>query len=332
MQLVLDSTKVIPFLQRNKRTLAFFSVYAVLTALLILGAYIWGTQKPLFRDFYLANIAHLNAGPQLPFEEDEAGYTRGFKIDPDSIYSYGIESNNVWIAEYVRKIVPYFAYDKVTNQGIYPFSAASTPLTDSNSFHVGGRMYHTTNAIILNERYFIDDRWNDKRRALAVLVHELVHIQRNAYTFGASEELENATSTATVEVLAAMCNYGDDIACKAFWFNIENLARTSLSLQLEDLGLESLYEAWANTFWRSDAKTDAYNKSRRFWADSPGQLKTIQEKYYLGPWYNVIAGVTDGIKLNTMAPICNYLGECSVLGMPFDDTWYLMRAYLWIME
>ena len=56
-----------------------------------------GTQKPLFRDFYLANIAHLNAGPQLPFEEDEAGYTRGFKIDPDSIYSYGIESNNVWI-------------------------------------------------------------------------------------------------------------------------------------------------------------------------------------------------------------------------------------------
>ena len=330
MRLVLETSFLRPFLQRNKRTLAFFSVYAVLTALMILGAYIFSTEKPLFRDFYIANIAHLNAGPLQPFEEDEAGYMRGYLIDDYNTWAYGIESNNMWIAEYVRKIVPYFAYDKVTDRGIYPNSAGSIPLMDMSSFHVGGRMYHDSNTIILNERYFIDAKWNDKRRALGVLVHELVHIQRKAYTAGSSEELESATSTATVEVLAAMCNYGDTLACSAFWFNIENLARTSMSLRLEELGLGYWNDLWANTFWRNDAQTDSYNKSRRFWRDSPGQLRAIQEKYYQVPWNNVIAGVVDGIKLDTMAHVCNQF-ECKVLGMPFDDTWYLMKAYLWIM-
>lgn len=331
MRLVLETSLLIPFLQRNKRTLKFFSTYAILIAMMILGAFIYGTQKPLLRDFYLANIAHLYAGPLQPFEEDEAGYMRGYTIDDQNIWAFGIESNNMWVAEYVRKIVPYFSYEQATNQGIYPTSAGVIPLLDMQSFHIGGRMYHETNTIILNERYFIDERWNDKRRVLGTLVHELAHIQRGAYTDGASEELESATSTATVEILAAMCNYGDPLACSAFWYQIENLSRTSLMLQLDDLGLGNLYEAWANTFWRSVEQTDAYNKSRRFWADRPDELRVIQEKYSQVPWENVIAGVVDGIKLDTKKVLCG-AWSCGVVGMPFDDAWYLLRPYLWIME
>ena len=63
-------------------------------------------------------------------------------------------------------------------------------------------MLPNDNTILLNERYVLDARWSDQRRALTTLVHELVHIQRGAYISGSSAELESATSIATVEVLS----------------------------------------------------------------------------------------------------------------------------------
>ena len=334
-------TNVKSWVTSQARTLIVLAVEAVAVLAFIGAAWFYGLYQPIFRDFVVANVAHVRAGEVLPFEDGEAGYQRGFKIDEYNVWAYGIESNNMWMAEYTRLIIPYMDYEQVTAQSIYPDAVGSIPLVGNQSFHVGGRMYHDTNEIILNERMFIDERWNDKRRALSTLVHELVHIQRGAYTSGTSAERETATSTATIEVLAGMCNYGDSLACSTFWREIEHLARTSMIVQLNDVGAVGIYNAWADLVWRDTAEIDAYNKSMRFWNEAPGELMELYKKYSITPWQNVVLGVTDGIPLNTGHVVCvseTWFGQvtansvCRVLGMPFSDTWYLLQNLIWILE
>ena len=332
MKLKID-TNIQSFVSRNCRVVCLFSLYAFLVGLMVLGAYIYEGYKPLFRDFVIANTAYVLAGDKQPFTEEEAGYTGGFKLDKDSIYTYGIGSNSEWVAEYVRLIVPYMEYEYVTGVSIYPVSAAVVPMVSNSSFHVAGRMYPSDGTLILNERYFLDNRWSDKRRALETLVHELVHIQGGAYIEGQSAELEAATSTATVEVLAGMCNYGDPLACDAFWHSIEGLARSSLLVQLHDLGNDWFYDFWADTFWRDKATEIAYDKSMRHWADDPEGLMTIRRKYNLVPWKNVVYGVAYGVPLNTGHAVYDVMMySYVVIGMPFDDTAYLLQGLFWILR
>lgn len=332
MRLVIETSFLKPFLSRNKRTICFFSVYAILIALFLGAAYTFPFAKPILRDFVIANAAYERAGPKIPFTEEVAGYTRGFKLDPDNIYAYGIESNMVWMADYIRVIVPYMAYENATPNPIHPWSAGMVPFAGETSFHVAGRMLPNDNTILLNERYVLDARWSDQRRALTTLVHELVHIQRGAYISGSSAELESATSIATVEVLAAMCNYGDELACASFWHDIESLSRASLIVQLDEYGLLPLYELYSNIFWRDNAEVDAYAKAMRYWDTVPGGLMTIRTKYQLVPWQFILEAVTKGTRLNTQHAVCNQEGRCWVNGMSFDDAWYLLQGLTWIID
>lgn len=331
MQIVLETSNLIPFLQRNFRTLCLFSLSAALVAAFVVAGNVWTTHQPLFRDFLIANIAHYRAGPVIPFEDNV--YSRGFSIDVDNYYAWGIESNNTWMADMARLIIPYFYYEKVAPQGLYPKALGTVPMKDDESFHVAGRMIPDPDGYIalLNERMFIDNRWNDQRRALEVLVHELVHVQGGAYLYGTSEKLETATSVATVEVLAALCNYDHEIACEAFWLEVEGLARSSLLVSLNDMGLKYLYDGWASMFWRDGAEQAAYDKSMRRWADNPEALMTIRKKYALVPWEIILTKYQSGGTANTELAICNDFG-CSVLGMPFDDIAYLFRGFSWFME
>jgi len=203
--------------RRTRREVCILSAELTLVLFFIGAAYLFGVFKPILRDFVISNVAHVNAGSPIPFEPGEPGYTHQARIDPNSMYSWGLDSNSKWVADYVRMIVPFMYYEGVSSMGYYPDIAGIAPFKDKDSFHVGGRMKPEYNAILLNERYFIDERWNDKRRALGTLVHELVHVQGGAYLKGTSAELEAATQSATIEVLADICNYGDSLACKTFW-------------------------------------------------------------------------------------------------------------------
>ncbi len=319
-------------------------VVVVVSVLLLIGAaLLFDTWQPLVRDFYIANYAHVRAGDPIPFTDEITQYTGGFRIDEGNVYTFGMESNSVWVANYVRQIVPYMAYEQAISEGYYPRAANVIPFGNIDSFHVAGRMLPNDNVVFLNERYFLDGRWNDQRRALETLVHELVHIQRGNFIYGTSAELESTTSAATTEVLAAMCNYEDELACKAFWFEVESLARSSLLVQLHDLGAQHLYELWANTFWRNEAETGSYLKAMRFWSGSPDDLMAIRVKYSLKPWMGIIYGTVYGIPLDTGNPLCildssydSYWASpaytCTVIGMPFDDARYLLRNLRWIME
>lgn len=336
-------TNIVNWISARKRTFIILAAELLAVGALLGSAWLFNAYQPLIRDFYIANVAHQRAGDVIPFTEEIAQWSGGFKIDQNDIYAFGLESNSIWVANYVRLIVPYMTYEHVIESAWYPRAANVVPFGNTNSFHVAGRMYPNENVIFLNERYFLDPKWNDQRRALETLVHELVHIQRGNFIYGTSAELESATSAATTEILAAMCNYGDELACKSFWHEIENLSRSSLLIQLNKIGAQGLYETWANTFWRDSADTDAYSKSMRFWADSPGDLLVIREKYALVPWMDVIYGVVYDIPLDTGNPLCIldsaydafYISPtwyCVVIGMPFDDARYLLQDLMWILE
>jgi hypothetical protein len=154
---------------------------------------------------------------------------------------------------------------------------------------------------------------------------------------------ESATSSATTEVLAAMCNLEDELACKAFWHEIEQFSRNSLIVQLDYYGAGWLYDTWSNAFWRKDSEVISYRKIMRFWDKRPGELMGLRKKYDIEPWRNVRWGVLYSIPLNTMTIQCEEirlscgklvegLEKCHVLGMNYDDTWYMLRGIIWMLK
>jgi hypothetical protein len=316
-----------------------FVILALFAASLVVGI-VGNNNRSIVRDFIIANIAHVESGDVIEFGEDEGGYIRGLPLNED--YSYSIKTNSTWVSDYVRLIVPYMYYEGLTSFPAYPMVAAVVPMLGNDSFHVAGRMIPKVASydIFLNERIILDARWGDKRMALEVLVHELVHGQRGAFIMGGSEALESATSTATMEVLAAMCNYGDDLACRSFWWELENLSRTSLLLALQEKGLLPLYEAWADIFWRDGTEIVAYHKGMRRWAEDPLQLATLRKKYSKIPYDRIVAVMTEGYVLNTMNKQCVQVGAtayaqnqtCMIMGLEFDDVFYKLEFLQFIFK
>lgn len=323
-------TNITEYVGARKQQFKILGVELLLVLVFIGSALFYANYKTLIRDFVIAVVAFERAGDPVPFEDNV--YARGRILDMDM--SYGMESNNLWMLDQTRLIVPYFPYEKVSTQGVYPVAVGSIPMAGDDSFHVAGRMipnHEEGHIALLNEREFLDQRWNDQRRALEVLVHELVHVQGGNYLFGTSEELESATSIATVEVLAAMCNYDHELACQSFWLEVSGLARTSLLLQLQDIGRGYLYDSWARLFWRTAEQQVAYDKSMRYWDKSPDALYTIRSKYALVPWQTIVAKVSVNGKADTGIKYCNTYG-CAILGMPFDDIAYLFQEFDWLLE
>jgi hypothetical protein len=319
-------TNIVGFTKR-KRTEVLLAV--VLGVILLLGAGVFALlqqNEEIIRDFQLAQFAYENAGEVIPLEPE--GYA-GDNYLPSAL-TWGIKSNSIWASQYARRIVPFFSYEKATFKGVYPEILGVIPFVDYENFHIAGRMIPTQGRIaLLNERFFFDPNWSDERRALEVLVHELVHVQGGNYIEGSSESLESKTSIVTIEVMAAMCNYGDPVACDAFYLEIHHLARTALHIRLAEKGYGHVYEWIANTLWRDEVEQAKYEKAMRFWSEDMDGLMTIRKKYSLIPYEYMLEAIqdTDIILLDTGHKNCSVL-FCSIIGMPMDDTAALLEGFV----
>src|SRR3990167_8181042 len=218
---------------RFARVVTLLAILAVVAALAGYGfGAIWNSEVPeIVRDAAYGLVAHQLAGLDIPFAPD---YVGGDLVN--KLQAWDINSNSLWLVQQTTKIVPYFAYEDLTDRGLYPSILAWIPMTNERSFHVLGTAYTDEYVIYLNDRTVTDPRFNDQREALETLVHELIHIQGGLFADDPapdwatkSAHLESATEAATIEVLAAMCNYGDKIACLSFWSSTEGLARSSRS-------------------------------------------------------------------------------------------------------
>ena len=286
------------------------------------------THQTLVANFLIAEYAHQKAGEDVPFDA-------GYQYDQATM-TWGTVNNSSWLMDWVIKIVPYLVIEKISvGEGQYPASVGFLPLKGSNSFHIAGFAQPSYMAIWLNDRYAIDPLWNDERDALKTLVHELTHIQGGAYLSGVSEEFEPRTQAASTEALAGMCNQGVELACSAFWYDIETYSRTEFRVELIDQGYGYLYDQIANLFWRDASQERAAAKNARFWADDPLELNYILRAYSLKPWEIVLSGVNDSVYLNTGLPTyydTTQPWKIVIQGMPFDDTQALIAPIAWLLQ
>lgn len=309
-------TNVVGWGKQRKGKLLIGAIMAFCFVLLVMSGVIGYLNADLVRDFRIAAVAHRLQGEK----QEVPGDFVGDAMLPPNI-TWSMECNSDWACEYSRRIVPFAHYEKLARFGTYVKTIGFVPFSNNENFHIAGRMLPTANGytVLMNERFFTDPEWNDARKALETLVHELVHAQGGNFLYGTSESLESKTSIATIEVLAAMCNYGDPLACDAFWLEIHGLARTSLSIGLEEKGLKGVYDFIANLLWRDDVQQRAYEKSMRHWSSDPGQLLAIRKKYSLVPYKFMIDAVNNGLLMDTGNKDECTKG-CKILGMPMDDT------------
>lgn len=258
----------------------------------------------VLRDLAVATYAHIKAGDDIPYEVtflleevdwNHIDYSRSSQIDP--LLSWEINTNSVWFADKTRLIVPFFEYEGIIEHPIYPLGLYVTPNSENDSFHILGRAYTEQGIVLINERFLLENERRDLRQVLSTTVHELVHIQGGGFSWhwlaGANLEsnLESRTQAATIEVLAGMCHYRDEVACKTFWGEIESYARGSLLMRLRMYGYESWYDKIANLLWRDSTETLARNKSLRHWMNDEDLRQyyyQIINDYQKAPWEDLI--------------------------------------------
>lgn len=297
-----------------------------------LTAQIWAyhnTQLPqVLRDAVISIVAHQKAGGPVPVIAD-FNHSQFYSVEE----TWGITTNSKWLAYYSTRIVPYYLRERV-GSGIYPDFIVVRPWFGDESFNFGGRAqceydgFKMRNVCVvwINSRYFDDPAWQDSRDILGVFIHEMIHVQGGNFMYPEGETwaekssiLESNTSAATIEVLAAMCNYGDKLACKTFWHELESLSRQSLRVHLR--GDEWIYDLFANAFLRTDSDRRSARKSDRYWAGHEYERNEIIDKYGRGPWEDhILPYLKYGTRLDAGTRVYESTNSYRLLSVPFDDT------------
>lgn len=306
-------------MKKSTRSVVHGRITACLLVVLAGAGFVLAGGLAVARDALFAVVAHHMAGKPAAFSP---GYGRGYILDPDQ--AWGIQTNSQWLLDKTTLIVPYFASEGVSGAPRYPLELYFVPYTAHRSFVVAGSARCDNPAetmVVLNERIVLDGKWNDEADALHTLVHELVHVQGGVFCSGTSENLESNTEAAAMEVLAAMCNWDDEIACKAFWGGVESFARRSLWVQAHRVRADWLFNLWSNAYLRTADEERAARKTDRFWGNS-GERYVISYKYGYLPFRDIfLAGVwSPRLGVYTGLAVADARGRPLPLIMPFDDS------------
>ena len=304
----------------RKAALLYLALSIAAAAVLAAGP-VRQAASPILRDIAVATIAHALAGQPVPADIDVD--------DNELLMTWDTRSNSKAIVHMAYEILPFFALERVSDASHYPAVVLVVPLVAEPSFVIAGQAGETSagSMVRINDRFL-----NDRAQLLATLTHELIHIQGGYFLeppegiedLDRSYFIESRTSTATLEVLAAMCRYGNPVSCQAFWGDLEILARRSLQARAGRAGLLGLYERWASIFLRDDAGDMKAEKMDRFWAGARAEQLQIIERYGELPWQEqVLPGICgQPLVTGTLRLIGEDKGHplMLVLAMPFDDT------------
>jgi len=282
------------------------------------------------RAFYVTELAYLRSGNGQSIDTDYSGgnVLTADNTNPDDELTWGLYSNSAWLTQLYRDVVPYYAYEKLTLEGRTPNMLAFFPFDNDDSFHILGQYSPWSDSIILNERFRYDPRYDDDRELLGTLIHEGIHAQGGSFLEGTSVEVESNTSAATLEIEAAMCQYGKKLACSAFWYSLHDMARNTLRSYATEFKFEGFYIFLNKLLWRDAAEWSWSDKSLRYWANHPDDLATIIYKYDRLPFETMVlpnlcyvAGLNTGFDFEDSS-----LGTYR-LYMPFDDSQLMLGMY-----
>ena len=296
---------------------ALIIVLGVAAGLLLgLRAFWLSDARIVLRDTAIAMIADRLAGEGVPIDVPHS-------TNDDQIFLvYNTFTNAPLLAEWAYQIVPFFATEHVGGR-IYPEVIILAPFVMERSFVVAGNTDCEGRRVNVNDR-FLDDQAD----LLTTLTHELIHDQMgnfctppDGYSGDRSVWVESHTTTATVEVTAAMCRYGNQIACQSFWQQISQLARRSVQAKLGRAHLSWLYQFWMGVTMRDHLEDVRAEKMVRFWAGNQDELQGIVERYGELPWETMVSPGICGEVLNTgVIQWSRGFLVGHILGMPFDDS------------
>lgn len=279
-------------------------------------------DHPVFGDFIIANVARYSYPWQQQEFEAEYTYDEINKV-------WLLQTNSQWLADTIRDVIPFFEYEGVTGEmlGVSPNVALAEPMPGMSSFHLLGTANPNSRTFRINERLLEGSVRFDEKQALATVVHESIHLQRTpspgVFNSTWAPIIEPNTQAATIEVLAAMCNYRNEVACDAFWHELWKQTSTSVELYAIHHNLQPLYRWYEDTFWLTPEDREAFAKSDRFWNSTPErktQLNEILLNYGAGPWRKILVkGIRQNVPLNTGATLW------------FDDTRSMLGFWNWFV-
>lgn len=275
----------------------------------------------------------------------------------DAESEWGLVTNSTFLTNMTHMISPFFTYELLTDKVKDPVAVIFIPRAGDDSLNNLGQVIYGI-VVLLNERMLYFEPWNDAKTIQATLTHELIHIQGGNFLYSPeplpascyvvmddgqskyfcavesdipklfewasrrSVWVEQHTQAATVEVLAAMCNSGDRLACSSFWDDFGRATSGSLEVELKSVGLQALYQPFMNVMTRNSVERSRAEKALRYWVRYPGGRDAIVLKYGQGPWVNyILPYIVHGRLLDTgnTYQVDEGYGYKAVIGMPFDD-------------
>lgn len=236
-----------------------------------------------------------------------------------------IEEMNEWAIE----ILPYMAYEGIHEpEANIPYDLGLFFAMSASAFHLAGQAMCRTldegevlGPIILNGRYINPvSTWYGRETSLAVLTHELVHMQGGTFCSGKSEDLEANTQIAAMEVMAAMVNHGNKAVLRPLLLELKDMVLASLQYDLD----RAAYMSFRVTLDSDPFTIAAAEKSYRHWGTASTELKDILYKYNVVPVNAIIEGLGDGTVERVQSVQWNLADDTvEVLPLQVDDLQYL---------
>jgi hypothetical protein len=308
--------------------LVFLSILVTLLRLLVVPGDV-GDRRDMVRFLSLMGVSYV----LHVMDRDEVN-TKDLQYHPAVMEDVaGVTTNSRWLADYTRKIVPFFEYENVRSMGIYPRSVLFVPYRGRDSIHVLGRASCSTGQVTINERYALDQRYT-LHSLLATLVHELTHIQGGEFCEGDPDEFESKTQAVAIEILGAMCNYGDRLACHAFYNEVEGILKATAYLIAIEHNWQDFYFTINALFFQNREQEMASQKSWRYWSQSGSRrltLSSILRRYHAKVLYDyLLPGLTGKPVPIAIKPQPSYImpGYNDTPPFTFDDTQSLIPHWI----
>lgn len=270
----------------------------------------------------LAGSARAQAAPSLDPVKVAEIVRLSALLDELPQKAYPITATNAdnFLSNWATEILPWFAYEGVSDPAIPPKDISfyfgpfgPKEYIDGYVFHIlglsaceqigvapnpfDGELTPVAGPIWLNGRYINSaSPWYQRPDLVSVLTHELGHSQ--GICAGPSPYVESSTQIATMEVLAAMANSGNDSVLLSLLFEYRGIVQGALKFEAMRDGLADQYEQLVASVDHYSAREAAIrDASRRFWNKSDegrAELRGILYRYELVPYVKIQWGLKYG--------------------------------------
>lgn len=233
--------------------------------------------------YYLYGYYALDPGPP-PYPGSVFSSYWEAPLEPTQ--GFNTQANHPILIQWGDRLANGYALERIVSTSTYPQVIVFLNFDGEEYFLVAGRANPFRQVIGVSELLIFPGE-EDDREVLAVLAHEVGHLQHPAFftdlgeLLGAPEDWdETLTQIASLEVLAGQCNAGWELACGAFRKELQTWYRVAFIKWAWDR-FGPIGRDGARLLLGLDLRK--HQKWDRFWAPDMGSRLKVWEKYSIRP-------------------------------------------------